>query len=143
VGLGGVGGPHGVGLIDGDAAVVQAPGALAHLRRGGQQPCVAGQAQHALARRVDSALGQAGADLLVALADERRLGDLAADRDKELVVGHRADRAGTPARAWSTGLRGAASAALLAHRRPGDPGDAAHARQRGLQPFSDVQRLGR
>ena len=81
-------------------------------------------------------------DLLVALADERRLGDLAADRHQQLAVGHRADRPGRRRARWSGGLRGAASAALLARRRPGDPGDAADARQRGLQPFCDVQRLG-
>src|SRR3954447_3113547 len=140
--LGGVGGPQRVGHAHGDRAVVQAPGALAHLRRRGQQPRAAREAQDALARRADPALAQAGRDLLVALADERRLVDLAADRPKQLVVGHRTERP-RPAADRSIGLRGAASAALLARRRPGHPRDPADPGQRELQPSCDVQRLGR
>jgi hypothetical protein len=47
---------------------------------------------------VDAAQGQPGAQLLVALADERRLGDLAADRAQQLAVGQGANRTGPPAR---------------------------------------------
>src|SRR5215217_5813077 len=143
VALGGVGRPQRVGDLDGDLAVVQPARALAHVRRGRQQPGLAGQAQHALARGVDAPDRQPGADLAVALADERRLGDLAADRRQQLAVGHRADRPRPPARRSSSGLRGAASAALLARRRPGDPRDPADPGQRELQPSCDVQRLGR
>ena len=75
-------------------------------------------------------------DILLGLIEET-------DRRQQLAVGHRADRPGSPAHRQSSGLRGAASAAALTRRRPGDPGDAAHARHRGLQPLCDVQRLGR
>jgi hypothetical protein len=47
---------------------------------------------------VDAAQRQAGAQLLVALADERAVGDLAADRGQQLAVGQGADRPGPPAR---------------------------------------------
>jgi hypothetical protein len=95
------------------------------------------QAQDALARRADPALSQAGRDLLVSLADERRLVDLAADRLKQLVVGHRADRAGRrrTTGAWSSEVlrrRRCSHAADLETPHPADPG------QRQLQPSCDV-----
>jgi hypothetical protein len=42
--------------------------------------------------------GQTSAQLVVALTDKRRLGDLTADRREQLVVGHHADRTGATAR---------------------------------------------
>jgi len=69
--FGGVGRPQRVGDGHGDRAVVQALGALADLRRRGQQPRAARETQDPLARGVDAAQRQAGAQLLVALADER------------------------------------------------------------------------
>jgi hypothetical protein len=41
---------------------------------------------------------ETGAQLLVALTDKRRRGDLTADRREQLVVGHHANRTGATAR---------------------------------------------
>ena len=73
--------------------VVQPAGALADLRRRGQQSGAAREPEHPLAAGVDAAQPQPGAELLVALADERRLVDLPTDRGQQLVVGQGADGA--------------------------------------------------
>ena len=54
--LGRVGRPERVRDLDGDRALVQPLGALAHLRGRGEQPRLAGEAQHALAAGADAAL---------------------------------------------------------------------------------------
>jgi len=48
--------------------------------------------------------GEASAQLFVALADTRRLGDLTADRRKQLVVGQRALRPWPPARRYDRSI---------------------------------------
>jgi len=83
--LGRVGRPQLVGRVGRDPAGVQALGALAHVRRGRQQPGLAHQPQHALAARADAAQPQPCGDLLVTLADERRFGDLPADRCQQVL----------------------------------------------------------
>jgi hypothetical protein len=86
-GLGRISRPQLVRGVGGDAAVVQAPAAAADLGRRRQQAVLAHQPQHPLAAGADPAPPEPGGQLLVAFADERRLGDLAADRVQQLEVG--------------------------------------------------------
>jgi hypothetical protein len=68
----------------------------------------------------------------VALADERRLADLATNGGQQVLVGQGTDGTGAAARV-SAGIRGTASAALLARRRPRHAGDPAHPGHCGVE----------
>src|SRR3954462_5376083 len=70
-GLGRVGRSQLVGRVGGDAPIMQTSRAASHARRRGEQAVLAHEPQHALATGADAAPPQPGADLLVALADER------------------------------------------------------------------------
>ena len=72
-------------------------GALAHLRRRGEQPGLPGQAQHPLAAGADAALAaQPRPHLAVALADERARGEHITDLREQITVAHRTEGSWTP-----------------------------------------------